>query len=77
MQLIKNSGIVTKLYNDGGIDEIIKEDILGFNCISVQTKQYALGSNVRRDEVQSFVGAVAGTPSKKASLLQSWILQKE
>ena len=55
----------TKLSNDGGIDGIIKEDILGFNHISIQTKRYALGSNVRRDEVQSFVGAVAGTPSKK------------
>lgn len=62
---IKSSGIVTKLSNDGGIDGIIKEDILGFNHISIQTKRYALGSNVRRDEVQSFVGAVAGTPSKK------------
>lgn len=38
---------------------------MGFNCISVQTKQYALGSNVRQDEVQSFVGSVASTPSKK------------
>lgn len=28
---VKNSGIVTKLSNDGGIDGIIKEDILGFN----------------------------------------------
>lgn len=62
---IKNSGIVTKLSNDGGIDGIIKEDILGFNHISIQTKRYALGSNVRRDEVQGFVGAVAATPSKK------------
>ncbi len=62
---IKNSGVVTKLSNDGGIDGIIKEDILGFNHISIQAKRYALGSNVQRPEVQSFVGAVAGTPSKK------------
>ena len=50
---------------------------MGFNHISTQTKRYALGSNVRRDEVQNYVGAVAGTPSKKASLLQSRILHKE
>ena len=51
--------------NDGGIDGIIKEDILGFNHISIQAKRYALDNNVQRHEVQSFVGAVAGTPSKK------------
>ena len=62
---IKNFGIVTKLSNDGGIDGIIKEDILGFNHISIQAKRYALDNNVGRNEVQSFVGAVAGTPSKK------------
>lgn len=62
---VKNSGVVTKLSNDGGIDGIIKEDILGFNHISIQAKRYALGNNVGRSEVQSFVGAVAGTPSKK------------
>lgn len=62
---IKNSGTVTKLSNDGGIDGIIKEDILGFNHISIQAKRYALNNNVMRNEVQSFVGAVAGTPSKK------------
>lgn len=62
---VKNSGIVTKLSNDGGIDGIIKEDILGFNHISIQAKRYSIGNNVQRHEVQSFVGAVAGTPSKK------------
>ena len=62
---VKNSGIVTKLSNDGGIDGVIKEDILGFNHISIQAKRYALDNKVNRNEVQSFVGAVAGTPSKK------------
>ena len=62
---IKNSGVVTKLSNDGGIDGVIKEDVLGFNHISIQAKRYFIGNNVQRHEVQSFVGAVAGTPSKK------------
>lgn len=62
---VKNAGIVTKLSNDGGIDGIIKEDILGFNHISIQAKRYAPDNNVGRSEVQSFVGAVAGTTSKK------------
>ena len=56
---IKDAGIVTKLSNDGGIDGIIKEDVLGFNHISIQAKRYAANN------VQAFVGAVAGTPSKK------------
>ena len=62
---VKNSGIVTKLSNDGGIDGVIKEDILGFNHIFIQAKRYALDNKVGRNEVQGFVGAVAGTPSKK------------
>ena len=62
---IKDAGIVTKLSNDGGIDGIIKEDVLGFNHISIQAKRYAANNHVGRNEVQAFVGAVAGTPSKK------------
>ena len=62
---IKNAGVVTKLSNDGGIDGIIKEDVLGFNHISIQAKRYAVNNHVGRNDVQAFVGAVAGTPSKK------------
>ena len=62
---VKNSGIVTKLSNYGGIDGTIKEDILGFNHISIQAKRYALDNTVGRAELQSFVGAVSVTPSKK------------
>lgn len=62
---VKNSGLVTKVSNDGGIDGVIKEDILGFNHIFIQAKRYAIGNNVGRNEIQSFVGAVTGTPSKK------------
>ena len=62
---IKDAGFVTKLSNDGGIDGIIKEDVLGFNHISIQAKRYAANNHVGRNEVQAFVGAVAGTPSKK------------
>lgn len=62
---VKNSGVVTKISNDGGIDGIIKEDILGFNHISIQAKRNASDNHVGRSEIQSFVGAVAGTSSKK------------
>lgn len=62
---VKDSAVVTAYSNDKGIDGIIKEDILGFNHISIQAKRYASDNHVSRQEVQSFVGAVAGTPSKK------------
>ena len=62
---VKNSGTVTQLSNDGGIDGTIKEDALGFNHISIQAKRYALKNAVGRAELQSFVGAVSVTPSKK------------
>ena len=62
---VKNSGTVTQLSNDGGIDGTIKEDALGFNHISIQAKRYALENTVGRAELHSFVGAVSVTPSKK------------
>ena len=62
---VKNSGTVTQLSNDGGIDGTIKEDALGFNHISIQAKRYAPKNAVGRAELQSFVGAVSVTPSKK------------
>lgn len=74
---VKNSGIVTKLTNDGGIDGIIKEDILGFNHISIQAKRYAEHNNVGRKEIQSFVGAVTGTSSKKGVFITTSDYTKE
>lgn len=62
---VKDSGTVTPLSNDGGIDGIIKEDVLGFNHILIQAKRYSPGHNICRDDVQSFVGAVAVAPSRK------------
>ncbi|MBS1535189.1 MAG: restriction endonuclease [Bacteroidetes bacterium] len=62
---IKNSGIVTKYSNDGGIDGIIKEDILGFGRINIQAKRYQLENSVSRAEIQKFVGALATAQSNK------------
>lgn len=62
---IKNSGLVTKYTNDGGIDGIIKEDILGFGRIHIQAKRYDEKNTIQRDEIQKFVGALAGVQSNK------------
>jgi len=62
---IKNSGLVTKRTNDGGIDGIIKEDILGLGRIHIQAKRYKIDSSIGREEIQKFVGALAVAQSNK------------
>lgn len=54
------SGSVTQLSNDGGIDGVIDQDILGINRVYIQAKRYAEGNKVGRPEVQAFVGALSG-----------------
>lgn len=62
---LKDSGEVTKYSNDGGIDGIIKEDILGLGRIHIQAKRYQIGSNISREDIQKFVGALAVAQSNK------------
>lgn len=62
---VKQSGSVTSYTNDGGIDGIIKEDVLGFGRIHIQAKRYAQKNSVGRPEIQSFVGALAAAQSNK------------
>ena len=62
---VQNSGIVTPYGNDGGIDGIIKEDILGLGRIHLQAKRYQHSNSVQRDEIQKFVGALAVAQSNK------------
>lgn len=62
---IKDSGHVTKASNDGGIDGIIKEDVLGLGRIHIQAKRYKLDTSIGREEIQKFVGALAVAQSNK------------
>lgn len=62
---IRGSGVVTSYTNDGGIDGIIKEDVLGLGRIHIQAKRYARANGVGREEIQKFVGALAGAQSNK------------
>ena len=62
---ISDSGLVTKASNDGGIDGIIKEDVLGLGRIYIQAKRYKLDSGIGREEIQKFVGALAVAQSNK------------
>ncbi len=62
---IKDAGVVTQYSNDGGIDGIIKEDILGLGRIHIQAKRYDRSNTISREEVQRFVGALAVAQSNK------------
>lgn len=62
---VKNAGEVTQASNDGGIDGIIKEDLLGLGRIHIQAKRYNIGNTIGRDEIQKFVGALAVAQSNK------------
>lgn len=62
---IQDSAVVTQYTNDKGIDGIIKEDILGFGRIHIQAKRYSINTNIQRDDIQKFVGALAVAQSEK------------
>lgn len=51
-------GCVTPRSKDGGIDGIMKQDILGFDRIFFQAKQHALDSTIHTPEIQKFYGAM-------------------
>lgn len=73
---VKNSGLVTKQSNDGGIDGIIKEDILGFGRINIQAKRYRLDIAIGREEIQRFVGALAVAQSNKGVFITTSYFSK-
>jgi restriction system protein len=58
----KEAAAVTQKTGDEGIDGVINQDRLGLDVIYIQAKRWK--SNVGRQEIQNFVGALAG---KKAS----------
>ena len=62
---LSDSGLVTQYSNDGGIDGIIKEDVLGLGRIHIQAKRYQAGQTISREEIQKFVGALAVAQSNK------------
>jgi len=51
--------------NDGGVDGVIDEDALGLDRIYIQAKRYQAGSNISRETIQAFVGALAGVGASK------------
>ena len=54
----------TSKSGDKGIDGIMTEDALGFECIYVQAKRYQTGNLVREPEIRNFIGAMSGDVRK-------------
>ena len=50
---------------DGGIDGVIKEDVLGLDRVYVQAKRYARGTVIGRPDIQGFVGSLVGFGATK------------
>lgn len=73
---IKDAGEITKITNDGSIDGIIKEDVLGLGRIHIQAKRYKLDLPVSREEVQKFVGALAVAQSNKGVFITTSYFSK-
>ena len=59
----EDAGVVTKRTNDGGIDGIINEDILGLDKIAIQAKRHE--NTISRPDLQKFSGALSGMGIKK------------
>jgi restriction system protein len=59
----KEAAAVTQKSGDEGIDGVINEDRLGLDVIYIQAKRWK--ANVGRQEIQSFVGALAGKKANK------------
>ena len=45
---------------DGGIDGVVRQDVLGLDRVYVQAKRYAAENSVGRPDIQAFVGALHG-----------------
>lgn len=45
---------------DGGIDGVVRQDVLGLDRVYVQAKRYASHQAVSRPDIQAFVGALHG-----------------
>lgn len=69
------TGVATQLVNDGGIDGVIDQDVLGLNKVYIQAKRYGAGNSVGRPELQGFVGALSGKADRGVFITTSTFSQ--
>ena len=65
----------TRCLTNKGLDGVM--DKPGFSKIYIQAKRYKDGSNIGRQEIQQFIGAISNKNTKKASLSLQQNLQKK
>ena len=71
------TGSLTSKGPDGGIDGIIDEDELGLSKIYIQAKRYKDGSNIGRQEIRQFIGAISNKNTKKGVFITTAKFTKE
>ncbi len=64
---LTDAGTAIGRSGDGGIDGVIKEDILGLDMIYLQAKRWK--DSVSRPEIQKFAGGLDGKKAKRVCLL--------
>lgn len=62
---------------DGGVDGVIKEDVLGLDMIYVQAKRYAPDNSIGRPAIQNFVGSLVGHGATKGVFVTTSFYTKE
>ncbi len=72
----KEAGKATQYSNDGGIDGIINEDVLGLDTIYLQAKKYTEGT-IGRPDIQSFAGALDMRKAKKGVFITTSQFSKD
>ncbi len=63
--------------HDGGIDGIIKEDILGLDVIYIQAKRYSNTNAIGSPDIQKFAGALDGRGAKKGIFITTSQFSRE
>src|SRR5690606_6502277 len=54
----KEAGRALGRTNDGGVDGVIDQDVLGLDRVYVQAKRYAIGNNVGAPAIRDFFGSL-------------------
>lgn len=65
------SGIRIGGAGDGGIDGVVKKDVLGLDTVYIQAKRYKSSNNVDPHDVRDFIGALATHGARKGIFITS------
>lgn len=73
----KDAGLALGKTGDGGIDGIIKEDLLGLDIICIQAKRYSENNTVPSREVRDFIGSLEGHGTQKGVMITTSSFSKD